>query len=211
MSPAAWPNRSLTSLNRSRSRQSTARLSPLGQVRDFLIDTGVEVTAVGERGQRVVMREVVDMLLGLLARLQVAHRDDMVRPSGENDRPQQQLDRRHRAVAMTQARFDRLVRSGEQLGPCDLVRKATFKPGADQAGGGQAGEKRKTGVDGDDRLAIANQQSFHRGVGEVAHAVDFELRASRIADVEHDARERQSDNDEARERHRDRKPGGRKR
>ncbi len=32
------------------------------------------------------MREVMDVLLGFLAGLQVAHRDDMMRPSGEHDR-----------------------------------------------------------------------------------------------------------------------------
>ena len=49
VSPAAWPNRSLTSLNRSRSRQSTARLSPSAQGGDFLVDPRVEMAAVGQR------------------------------------------------------------------------------------------------------------------------------------------------------------------
>ena len=62
------------------------------------------------------MREIVNMLLGFLARLQIAHRNDMVRPPGENDRPQQQLDGRDRTVGMAQVGFDRLVRPGEQLG-----------------------------------------------------------------------------------------------
>ena len=84
-----------------------------GQRRDFLVDPGVEMTAIGQRRQCVVMGEVMDMLLGFLARLQIAHGDDLMRPSREVDRPQDQFDRRHRAVRLPHGGLDRLTRAGQ--------------------------------------------------------------------------------------------------
>ena len=40
-----------------------------------------------------MMGEEADVLLGLLARAQVAHRDRVMRLAGEIDRPQDELDR----------------------------------------------------------------------------------------------------------------------
>ena len=80
-----------------------------------------------------MVREKMDVLFGFLARLQVAHRDHMVRSSREYDRAQQQFDRRHRAVAVAQAGLDHLVRSGQQPGPRRSVRETFFQAGADQA------------------------------------------------------------------------------
>ena len=47
--------------------------------------------------------------------------------------------------------------------------------------------------------------------GLATHPVNFEFRAAAVADVEHDACQRQSDNREARDRHPDGKPSGRQR
>ena len=55
------------------------------------------------------------------------------------------------------------------------------------------------------------RQPLHGGVGEVAHAVDFELGAARVANVEHDAGQRQPDDEKACQRHRQRQPSGRQR
>jgi hypothetical protein len=41
------------------------------------------------------MGEIVDMPFSLLARLQIANRDDVMGPSGKNDWPQDQFDRAH--------------------------------------------------------------------------------------------------------------------
>jgi hypothetical protein len=81
----------------------------------------------GNRGQRVVMRQEMDMLLGVLARLQIANRDDAVRTPGKHDRPQDQFDRRHRAVAVTQFRLNRLVGPRQQLGAGDRSRESNFR------------------------------------------------------------------------------------
>ena len=48
--------------------------------RDVLIEPRVEAAAVRKAGQRVVMRQEVDVPLGFRARLQVADRDGIVRP-----------------------------------------------------------------------------------------------------------------------------------
>ena len=151
------------------------------------------------------------MLLGLLARLQIANGDDVMRPSGKNDRPQDQLDGRHRAVEVAQTGFNRQARVGQQFGARNLVGKTAFEPCTDETGSRQTRQGSETCVDGDDRFAIANQKSLYRGIGEIAHPVDLKLRTAPVADIEHDPRQRQPDNDEARERHAYRKPSGRQR
>ena len=70
-SPTWWPSESLTSLKRSRSRNSTAAharpaLAALG-AQDRLREAVQEQHAVGQPGQRVVQRVVLEALLGLAA------------------------------------------------------------------------------------------------------------------------------------------------
>ncbi len=72
------------------------------------------------------MRQKIDVLLGVLARLEIANGDDVMRPSAKDDGPQDQLDRGHRAVEMAQIRFNRQVRSRQQLGACSLIRKTAL-------------------------------------------------------------------------------------
>ena len=134
----------------------------LGEVGNFLVDPGVEMAAVGKRRQHVVMREIVDVLFGLLARLQIANGYDMMRPSGKHDRSQDQLDGRHRTVEMAQAGFDRLVRSGQQLGARGLVRKTGFEPGAGETGSGQAGQFGEARVDRDDLRLRRKPEALQR-------------------------------------------------
>src|SRR3954469_7634235 len=64
------------------------------------------MAAIGQRRQRVVMREIPDMLLRLLACPEVANGDHVMRPPCEHDRPQDQFDRADRSVGMAQNRFD---------------------------------------------------------------------------------------------------------
>jgi hypothetical protein len=157
------------------------------------------------------MCEIVDMLLGRFTCLQIANRDDVVRPAGENDRPQDEFDGSRRSVTMTQAGFDREARARQQPDACDLVRKAALEPRANEIGGGQTGQRSEACVDGDDGFSIANQKALDGGIGEIAHPVDFKFRAVMIPNIEHDTRRCQSDNREARDRHPDRKPSGRQR
>ena len=173
----------------------------LGQCSDLLVDPRIEMAAVGKLCQRVVMRQEIDMPLGVLARLQVANRDDLLRPSGKHDRPQDQFDRAHRAVEMAQLGFDRPVGTGQQLDARRLVRKQLGERAARELGGRHPDEGRKAGVDGDDRLSVANQQSLDGGIGEIAHPLAFEFRTPLIADVEHDACRRHRDDEEACNRH----------
>ena len=108
----------------------------------------MKLAAVGQPRQRVVMGEVVDVLLGLLARPQVADGDDVMRPSSEIDRPQDQFDRRHRAVGLPQA-----VSTGWLEPPSSCAARAIRRESrssslrADQLGRRQAGQRRKAGVD----------------------------------------------------------------
>jgi len=76
----------------------------------LLVDARVEEAPVRQARQRVVMRQEMNVLLGILACLQISNRDDVVRALGEDNRPHDQFDRCHRAVAVTQFGFDRLVR-----------------------------------------------------------------------------------------------------
>ena len=107
---------------------------PRRQCRDLLVYPRIEMTAVGKRREGIVMRQEIDVLLGVLARLQIANSDNVVRPSGKNDLAQDQFNRGHRAVDMAQIRFNSLVRPGKQLGACDLVRKTALEPGTNEIG-----------------------------------------------------------------------------
>src|SRR6202020_1184389 len=62
------------------------------EARDFLVDARVEKTSVRQSRQRVVMREEMDMLLGILASLEIAHGNHVVRTLGEDDGPHDQFD-----------------------------------------------------------------------------------------------------------------------
>ncbi len=44
---------------------------------------------------------------------------------------------------------------------------------------------------------LADQQPFHRGVGEVAHVIGFERRAALVADIEPNGRKREANDGEA--------------
>ena len=91
------------------------------------------------------MREIMDVLLGLLARLQIAHRDDLMRPSGKIDRPQDQFDRGHR-VRRTRRKLVSASAGSDRtpvLAQRSLVGKAALEPCTDQIGGRQAGQAAK--------------------------------------------------------------------
>ena len=162
--------------------------------RDFLIDAGVEEAAVRQSRQRVMMREEMDVLLGILARLQVAHRDDVMGPLGKDDRPHDQFDRRHRTVAVAQFGFDSVVGLRHQLEAGDGIRETVFQRAADETVGRDAHELRKTFIGRDDRLSVTDQKSFDGSIGELPHPVGLELRAALIANVHHDGRRRHSEN-----------------
>ncbi len=73
---------------------------------DLLIESLVEVAAIGEAGQRIVMSQEPDFLLGELARPQVADRDRIAHTTREIDRLQYQFDGPRGPVRMLQTRFD---------------------------------------------------------------------------------------------------------
>ena len=156
---------------------------------DLLVELLVEAAAIGKPGERVMMREKADMLFGLLARPQVADRDGAVRLAGKIERTQDELDRRRRAVGMVQLAFDRLVR------PLEAVSGACASSGKNCSNDSRRPccppssptETRKAVVDGDDGLAVANQQAFDGGIGEAAHAVGLEFAAPAVAHFDGDA------------------------
>ena len=178
----------------------------LTQGGDFLLHAGVEMAAVGKRGQRIVMRQIADVLLGVLARLQIANRDDVMRPSGKNDRPQDQFDRAGRSVGMAQTGFNRLVRTGQQFCASSAVGKTALQPRANQAGSAQSGQGGKTVLT--ETMVSPSQTSkpLDRCIGEIAHAVDLKFRTAPVADIEHGTRQRQSNDDEPCQRHADCEP-----
>ena len=110
MSPAACPKRSLTSLNRSRSRHNNRELLPGGQGSfDFLIEFLVKAAPIGKASQSVVMCQEADVLFGFLATPQVTHCYCVMRLSGEVDKALNQFHRNSRAVDMPHLSFDRLI------------------------------------------------------------------------------------------------------
>ncbi len=109
---------------------------------------------------------------------------------------------------MAQLRLDGLVRSGQQFSACNRARKTAVEPCTDEVGCRQARQQGKAGVDGDDRLSVANQKPLDGGIREIAHPVDFEFGTSAVPDIEHDTRQRQADDGEARDRHAHRQPSG---
>ena len=111
-------------------REALAR----GQRCDLLVDPRIEMAAIGKRRESIVVRQKIDMLLGVFACLQIANGDHMMGPSGKNDLPQDQLDGSHRAVEMTQIRFNRLVQPGQQSGACNRFRKTMFQLHANEVG-----------------------------------------------------------------------------
>jgi hypothetical protein len=175
---------------------------------NLLVELLVEAAAVGDAGERVVVGEEADVLLGLLARLQVADGDGAVQLAGKIEGTQDQLDRHLGAVGAAQFAFDRLVRPLDQLQPRAFLGEEFFQGLADHAVGRRADQPRETLVHGDDGLAIADEEPLDRGVGEPPHPLDFELGVAAIAHLDGDAGQGEDDDDEARQRHRHREPAG---
>ena len=132
-----------------------------GQGGDFLVDPLVEVAAIGQRRQCIVMSEIVNMLFGLLARLQIANGDDVMRPSRKDDRSQNELDGDQRAIEVAQTGFNWQAGAGQQPGARNLVGKEAFEPCTNQIGNGETGQGSETCIDGNDHFAIANQKPLH--------------------------------------------------
>ena len=170
-------------------RERTAR----GQMRlDLAIEPLVEGVAVRQAGERIVVSKEVNVLLRLLPVAEVAHRNDVMRLAAEIDRTKDEFGGNQLAARMPQLRLGRLVRILDQLTPCAALRNAYRKLRSDHFVGQKAGQGRKTLVDCDDRLAVANQETFDRGIGEAAHAIGFEFRTVTFADVESEARRRRA-------------------
>ena len=117
-SPAAWPNVSLISLNRSMSRYSSARLVLLRmRARDRLLQQVLELHAVRHFGQRVVAREITDAPLGAFALGDVAHHEDralVLRIVG-GDLRAGDGDRNGLAVARLHHGFARVLRGAQHV------------------------------------------------------------------------------------------------
>src|ERR1700730_4976472 len=107
------------------------------------------------------MCEIVDVLLGFLAGLQIANSDDVMGPSGKNDRSQNELDGDQRAIEVAQTGFNWQAGAGQQPGARNLVGKAAFEPCTNQIGNGETGQGSETCIDGNDHFAIANQKPLY--------------------------------------------------
>ena len=112
---------------------------------------------------------------------------------------------------MAQICFDGLVRLRQQLGKGYLVGETAFELSAGEIVCRKTGQNGKACVNRNDHLSVTDQKPLDGGIGEIAHPVDFKFRAAMVADIEHDAGQRQSENGKARDRHAYRKPPGRQR
>ena len=73
---------------------------------DLLVEPLIEAAAVWQPGQQVVMGEKADVLLRILARLKIAHRDGAMGFAGEIDRAHDELDWISRSVPLEEIAFE---------------------------------------------------------------------------------------------------------
>ena len=149
------------------------------------------------------MCQEADVLFGLLACAQVAHGDCVMRPATEIDRTQNELDWDGGTVSMQHISFQRVVGTLDEIRPNNWIWNHLLKRGADQAVRRRTKKPRQTVVHRDDPIRIADQKSFDGRVGETAHALGLELAAAAVAHLDCGAGERQRDDDQRRQRHRD--------
>ena len=171
---------------------------------DLLVQFPVEGAPIGQPGERVVKGKKAETLFRLLARPDVADRDGAVRLAGEVDRAQDEFDRCPAAVGAQQVDLDGRVRTSQQFQARGFLRKAPHELGADQAGRRRSGESHEAVVDRDDRLAVADQEPFDRGVGQAPHPVVLEFAAPPVAHLDGDACQGEKNDHEARQGHRNR-------
>src|SRR5260221_14390130 len=110
------------------------------------------------------MREKADVLLGLPARLKVANRESTMRLTGIVDGMQDQLDGPAQAVSAKQIAFDRMIGVFQQVPTRIFAGKELVELRADDLVGGHSHQLRKAVVDRNDRLTVANQESFDAGI-----------------------------------------------
>ncbi len=154
-----------------------------------------------------MMGEKADMLLSASLRARRSRTAiGAMRLAAEIDDPLDDFDWYFRAVGVKQDRlrsswfgrsnsFEAYVRVGK-----NIVR-VSHRPGCRRR---RPDESRKIVVDRNDRVAFANQQPLDCGVGKAAHPVGLKLLPPAIAHLDRDAAKRETNDDKACERHRDR-------
>src|ERR1041384_7816768 len=88
---------------------------------DLMVEPRVEAVPVRQARQRVMVRQKMNMLLGLLPVAQIAHGDGVVRLTGEVDRAKNELGRNELAVDVAQFSLDALPWFGDQFVPDGLL------------------------------------------------------------------------------------------
>lgn len=153
--------------------------------------------------------EIADVTFSLAPRLQVADGDRLMRLAAEIDRPQQQLHRRDVAAGAAQICFDRDIGLRQQPVARCGVRQPCGDVGSDHVVGARAGKRREAVVDRNDGCPIAHHQPFDRGVRQPLHPIRFEFDPATLAQVDRNRGQREQDDEEAAQGHRDGEPGGR--
>ena len=178
---------------------------------DFLIEPRVEAVSVRQARQRVVVRQKMNMLLGFLPVAQIADSDGVMRLTGEIDRAKDEFSRNELAVDVAQFSLDPLARSRHQLEPDGLLGQADRQRFPDHVVGNIARQFCQARIDRNNLVAVADQQTLGRRIGEAAHAIDFQFGAMAFADIERKTRASKQQDRQRRKRDAERKPAGRKR
>src|ERR1700722_10494522 len=121
------------------------------------------------------MGEKADVLLRAVARPKIAHRDGAMRFAGEIDLAHDELDWISRSVAREEIAFEGAIGGIKKPEARAFIREKLANLRADEFACSQADERREAVVHGDDGLAVANQEAFHCGVGQPAHALVLAL------------------------------------
>ena len=104
---------------------------------------------------------------------------------------------------MQHVSFQRVVGALDQARPNSRIWDHLLKPGADQPVRRGTEKPRQTVVHGDDLVRVADPKSFDGHIGQTAHTFGLELAALAVAHLDRSAGERQRDNDQRCQRHRD--------
>ena len=134
-------------------------------VTELAIQADAEGGAVGQAGQRIVVRQEADLLFGPAPFAQVAERHHLVRPAFVLDRLAHDLDRHRFAVGAEQHALAGLFQQQRHADRGGGGVEHGIDAGAHQRVGGAPGHLLEALVDRDHAAAIAHGQSLEGDVG----------------------------------------------
>ena len=139
--------------------------------------------AVGEPGQRVVVRQVPDVAFRLLAGRQIAHRDGLVPFAAVVDFAQDGFHRHRHAASGLEFPLERYIGPLGQRGAQSRLEEVGKRPPR-EVDAGRPNEIEEAGIGGHDDVVVADDQALDRGIGKAAHAIRLQFRTPALAGIE---------------------------